>query len=154
MTSSALILVAIIFLLGTAQVVRAGEDINVHQGWVAATEDDRARVFIEIDNEGSETVVLTRAESPRAKTVMIEAAPIKAGSNQPVAIPELPISSGKTLAMDPDGIYLILDALNGPLVEGTLFEVVLTFSGYPPVAAEVLVEGPNAEEESHAGHNH
>ena len=132
----------------------AGEDLHIGHGWMAATDETTVRVFLEIENEGSEAVTLIGARSDVAGATAIAGPPLKANSSALVVLPEYPIAPGAELHMEPDGLYLLLTDAKGPFKEGTEFDMVLTFAPGGDIEVHVDVEGPNAESESHEGHNH
>lgn len=122
--------------------------------WAQASDGNSTRVFLEIHNSSDQTLEITGGTSPDiAETVTVMAAPIKA-SGVPQAIGSFPISAQSEFALTPDSVYLLLDGVSRPLVEGDEFEMTLTIAPYGEVEIHVEIEASEAENHSHAGHNH
>lgn len=126
--------------------------IHAGHGWLAETRGDTARLFISLRNEGDATLVLVDIDSDLGMAQLM-GSPIKAGA-QAQPIPALPIPPDTELRMEPDGIYILLSNLPAPLLEGSEIELTAQIDPIGKVELHFEVEGPNAETESHVGHNH
>ena len=129
----------------------APEGLEIGHGWMAATEGPDARVFMRVHNETGEDLVLTAVEVEGAAAVLV--APAIDGSGGTAPLLPYPLDAGAELEMTPDGPHIAITGL-GPRAEGEAFDLVLAFEGLGEVEAHVDVEGPDAESESHAGHDH
>ena len=130
----------------------ADGSVHVHDGWVASTEAPEARLFLEIENEGSGPVDIVGFATDRGTAEL--AAPALDGGREVVALGVYPLDPGQALEMAPDAVHVRLTGLDAPLVEGERFEIRVMVEPGEEVVANVLVEGPDAESEDHSGHDH
>jgi len=122
--------------------------------WTQATQDSEALIFVELANEGDAAVLLEGAEADNAATVELVGFALKdgAGVYEPIGA-AVPIEPGRELHLEPDGLALRLTGVDGPLVEGTHFEMHLV-TNLGELEIDVEVEASDATAHGHAGHNH
>lgn len=130
------------------------EGAHLGHGWMAEPAGDTARIFLTIENEGDVPMTLDGISTEAAASVTLMAPPIKAGEETPVPIPAMTIAPGETLELSPEGLYFLAEGLTAPLTEGQEIDLVLQLSPDGLMETHVLVEGPDAETDSHAGHDH
>ncbi|KNG92431.1 copper chaperone PCu(A)C [Pseudaestuariivita atlantica] len=141
---------AILALLFASPALADG--LHVGEGWMAATEGQVARAFVEIHNEGDAPVILHAFRADWADAALV-GAPVKADGRD-VPLDDYMLLPGEELDMEPEGVFIRLTDLTVPLAEGTEADVTLILSTGTEIAITIQVEGENAETESHAGHDH
>ena len=130
----------------------SAEELHVGHGWMAETDKPQARAFFEIENEGSTPVTITGFSTDLGDATLT--APSLTPGADPQEIARYTIAPGEALALEPEGLYLALTGLSAPLPKGEAFEILAQQETGDTIAIEIDVEGPNAESDSHAGHDH
>lgn len=129
------------------------EGLRIIHGWARATDGPEAQVFMEIENTRDAAVMLTGGEAEWAEAARLVGAPI-AADGEAVPLEEMEIAAGTTFDLTPDTVYMILEGLAVPLVQGDTVEIDVEFAEIGHVEIVVQVEAANARQHSHAGHAH
>lgn len=130
----------------------AAHELDIGHGWMAATDHSEARAFVEIENHGKDAITIKAFRADWAAADLV-GAPVKADGLE-VSLADYPLTAGEHLEMEPEGVYIRLTGLTGPLAEGDEKEITMILASGEEFAIEIDVEGKNAENESHEGHNH
>ncbi|MDX1754537.1 MAG: copper chaperone PCu(A)C [Marinobacter sp.] len=97
--------------------------------------------YMTIRNDGDDPVTLVAAQSPRAGHVSIHHSRMQDGVMRMDALPEgLTIPAGEQVELKPHSYHLMLEQLQGQLVEGERVPLTLTFEGAPEVEVELAVD--------------
>ena len=129
-------------------------DLRILHAWTNATDDDTARVFMEVQNTGAEPVVVIGGEAAIATGHGVEGVPLTPDGD-PVPLSDgLPVGGGRDVALSPDGAYLRLTGLTADLVEGETFDMTLLLEPGRRIEVTVEVFGESVREHPHAGHEH
>lgn len=128
-------------------------DLRLIHAWTNATDDAETLVFVEIENTGSDTAVLTGGEAEIADTVELVAFQMQGGTGVLVPLPDLPIAPGSDMVLGPDGVALRLTGLSAALETDDSFGMEVHF-GDTHAEVTVQVEPANARQHRHAGHSH
>lgn len=124
------------------------EGLRALHAWTRATDAAETLVFVEIENEGEETVIL---EGARGGTLV--GFRLVDGEEVYEPVPSVPVSPGRSLHLEPGGLALRMTGLDRPLEKGAEMDLeLLTSLGTMDVHVEV--EATDATTHSHAGHNH
>nr|WP_321980438.1 copper chaperone PCu(A)C [uncultured Cohaesibacter sp.] len=126
---------------------------RVVHAWTRATSGKTALIFMELENESSETIVVTGGESEIASSGKLVGFALKNGMDSWQDIPTMPIQAHQDLHFEPHGAALLLSGLSKPLKEGEKFEIHLDTS-VGELELHVEIENANATHHSHAGHHH
>lgn len=137
---------------GSEHVSTMGE-VRLLHGWTRATEADTALIFVEVVNEGENSVTLTGGRSDLAETASLVGFTLTDGDPSYVDLLALPVAPGTEMMLAPQGVALRLDGLSRDLAEGDSFEVTISFADND-VVLTVEVEAADATQHSHAGHAH
>jgi len=129
------------------------DGLRLVHAWTRATTGRDALIFIEIENTGDETRMLSGARAEIAETAEIVAFDLRGGTGTYVPIPVLPITSGTRMTLMPEGLAIRLSGLNRDLNRGETLPMVLRF-GPDEVTVSVAIEEKDATQHSHAGHAH
>jgi copper(I)-binding protein len=157
-------LFALVLALACASPAFAAENSNTHktqvQGveilhpWARATRNGRTQVFLEMLNDSGRELSLrggAAVDGPGRLRVM--ASPLRAGG-APVLLDAVPIPAGSDFDLEPEGVYLELDGLEGGLEQGAQILLSLDLDPIGTVEITVDVEAENAMQHSHARHSH
>nr|WP_321457409.1 copper chaperone PCu(A)C [uncultured Cohaesibacter sp.] len=126
---------------------------RVVHAWTRATSEKTALIFMELENESSETIVISGGDSEIASSGKLVGFTLKNGMDSWQDISTLPIQAHKELHFEPHGAALMLAGLTKPLKEGEMFEIHLDTS-LGELEVHVEIENAQATHHSHAGHNH
>lgn len=129
-------------------------DIRILHAWTRATETDSAAVFMEIENEGGDSVTLRGGSAGSAGIVTLVAPSIKAGDLTAETIDAIPVRPGTELMLQPQGLHFMLSRLDGALEQGDSFPMTVMLDPAGEVEVVVEVEAADATQHSHAGHAH
>ncbi len=129
------------------------DGVEVLHAWARATDGDEAFVYMEITNTRADEVMLVGGESEIAEEVHLMAIDYVSGGKM-VELEELPIPAGGETVLSPEGVFLELHGLMNTLSEGDEFEMHVELAPLGEVEIHVEVEAADAENHSHAGHNH
>lgn len=155
---------AILGTLALAGPAQASEDEHSHHvselnglkavhAWTRATAEDHALVFVEIENGTDKEVKLLGGEADIAKSVELVGFQLVNGTGVYTPLPQVPLTAGTEMDLEPEGLALRLEGLTGKLVEGSEFEMEIEFdTGHMDIHVEV--EKADAKTHSHAGHSH
>ncbi|MEL6608677.1 MAG: copper chaperone PCu(A)C [Pseudomonadota bacterium] len=127
-------------------------DLRVIHGWAPAVSGDVATVYFDIE-VGETAVVMGAPESDIAEHAHVMGAPIKAGG-EPVELGSFPLSAEQEFILGPESVYIALEGLTEPLVEGEEFEIEVTFEPVGTLHVNVEVTKAGSTQHPHAGHNH
>lgn len=128
-------------------------DLEIDHPWARASKGraSSGAVFMEVKNTGKEMDRLIGGSTPVAETVKVYASwPDKDGRMKPRDIGAMEIHAGSEFDFEPDGVFLYLGGLKGPLIEGERFPLTLNFERAGPVEVEVEIESADAV----PGHKH
>ncbi len=97
--------------------------------------------YLTIVNNGAADDTLVSATSPAAGAVQLHDMTTANGvmSMRPVPAGGLPIPAGKTVALTPNGLHLMLTDLTGPLVKGQAVPVTLIFARAGAVTVQLAI---------------
>lgn len=131
----------------------AGSLIIAH-GFTRATRPGApvAGGFMTITNTAAVDDRLSAAASAVAGVVQIHEVALSEGIMRMRELDSgLPIPAGETVTLEPGGYHVMFMDLKGPLVEGDVVEVTLTFDKAGVVTVPLAVLAPNAEGLGHGG---
>jgi copper(I)-binding protein len=134
--------------------------IEIKDAWARATpaRAPAGGAFITITNTGAATDNLVAASTGVSKTAELHTHLVQGDVMRMVAVSSIEVQPGKTVAMGPGGLHVMLIGLNGPLKEGTSFPLELTFAqaGKVTVTVDVMAVGAmgpaGAAMHGHQGH--
>lgn len=115
--------------------------IEIKDAWARAS-PAKAPVggaFVTITNGGTTTDNLLGASADVSKTVELHTHIAQGEVMRMVAVGSIELQPGKTVAMAPGGLHIMLIGLNAPLKEGTSFPLELTFAQAGKVTVTVDV---------------
>ena len=133
--------------------VSAAGGIRAVHAWTQATSGRSALVFVEIENDSDQNLMLVGGSSANAASAALVAFELKDGVATYTPIGGMPIRAGHDLLLSPRGLALRLDGLDAPLAESDVFEMELEFADRH-FDINVAVEAADATHHSHAGHSH
>ena len=123
--------------------------LTIEHPWArAAVAGNDTLAFTEIINAGPPDRLLSAA-TPVAASVEIVGLAITGDRIETIPVGPIEIPAGE-FELDPGGLGLALRDLVQPLVQGTEFEMTLTFEQAGEVTIHVLVEAANAMAHGHA----
>ncbi|KAA9005280.1 copper chaperone PCu(A)C [Histidinibacterium aquaticum] len=128
------------------------DGLRILHAWTTATERGPAQVYMLIENETGETVVLTGARVGEAEAALM-AGQLSGGGDAEI-LPMMEVAADSDFDLAPGEVYLELDELPAPLAEGDHLEMELRFDGIEPLDVEVEVFEDGTLEHPHAGHAH
>lgn len=134
-------------LLATPAVAGEGRqgDIRIADAWARATPGaaQAGGAFLTLSNSGAADDALVSAASPVAGTVELHTHVHEGAVMRMRAVPSIPVPAGKTVALQPGGLHVMLIGLRQPLAQGTRFPLTLTFekAGTTTVEVDVLDVG-------------
>jgi copper(I)-binding protein len=122
----------------------------IHHPWARPTASGMPTgvAYLSISNRGARGDTLIAAHSPAAMRVEFHRTSFEAGMARMRPAGSLVIKPGDTLTAAPGGLHLMLVDLKGPLVQGAMVPLVLTFKD----AGEVIVQLQVEQQEETAGH--
>lgn len=127
--------------------------LRVVHGWTNATRQDSILIFMDLENKGSEPVVLTGAETDIAAQAKLVGFRLVDGITVYETLPSVPLAAGRNMVLAPNGLAIELTGLSGHLHAGDYFDIELhTSLGH--VEVHIDVEPAGAVQHSHAGHAH
>jgi copper(I)-binding protein len=97
--------------------------------------------------------VVVAMESPVAATVEVHTMTMEEGMMRMRKLEALEVPAGKTVALEPAQLHLMLVGLKQPLVAGTRYPLSLTFKAGGKVSIDVEVRGHDAAAD-HSDHHH
>jgi periplasmic copper chaperone A len=124
-------LLACLFALHAAAGVSADTPmLTVRDAWIRATPGvDVAAVYLTLQNDGSQPVILTGARSSAAAMAMIHESALVNGQSTMRARDSIRIGAGETVQFAPGGLHIMLHGLTHPLVPGNDVPLVLLLQG-------------------------
>lgn len=128
--------------------------VVVAEGWVRAAAADRTMSagYVALCNAGAADDALVSATSPAAAAVEIhESMKDSAGVSTMRQMPDIALPRGAWVRFAPGGKHLMLIGLNGPLTEGQMGTVTLTFRSGAVVKVDLPVRAaaPAGSEHHH-----
>ncbi|XGA79493.1 copper chaperone PCu(A)C [Halomonas sp. CH40] len=128
-------------------------NLRALHAWTNATRDRDAHIYVELENTGTDTIILTGAHAEIAQTAQLTGFRLVDGEPQHAPIEAMPLDPSSTLVLSPNGLSIQLEGLSKALEEGEHFDVHLdTDAGR--LELDVEVESASARQHSHAGHAH
>jgi copper(I)-binding protein len=120
--------------------------LEVTAAWARATPPKAATggAFMTITNKGDATDNLMGASSPVAKTVELHTHLQQGDVMRMVALGNIELQPGKSVAMAPGGLHVMLIGLKDKLVEGSTFPLELDFARAGKVTVSVDVKAIGA----------
>ncbi len=125
--------------------------IEIKDAWARATpaRAPAGGAFVTITNTGTATDNLLGASAKVSKTVELHTHIAQGDVMRMVAVGSIELQPGKTVAMAPGGLHIMLIGLHEPLKEGTSFPLELDFAQAGKVTVTVDVKpvgamGPGA----------
>jgi len=116
----------------------------ISKAWVRAVPEVSSvtAAYVSIQNTGKSSDVLVSVASPAAAQVNVHRMTMNGAVMHMEKLKELKIPAGKTVAMDPDGIHIMLEQLKAPLKVGDSIELTLHFrkAGEVKVKATVTAD--------------
>lgn len=133
--------------------VTAG-DLAVISAWARATPPgaDVAAAYVTVENGGSGDDRLTGIATPAATSTSIHETVEENGVATMRPLEHAIVPAGGRLEMAPGGIHVMLMGLTGPLVEGEMMPLTITFEHAGELTLDVTVAGMGAD--GPAGHQH
>lgn len=124
------------------------------QGWARATVPAQTgtAAYLTIHNAGPGADRLKSVNSPAARAVSIHSTSTAGGVMRMRSLNGLPVAAGKSVAMKPGGIHLMLTGLRAPLKAGQQLPLVLGFEKAGFIQVRVAVRSTPPSMSSHAGH--
>lgn len=115
--------------------------LEIKDAWARATppKAPAGGAFVTVTNTGATTDNLIAASAGVAKTVELHTHIAQGDVMRMVAVGSVEVQPGKTVAMGPGGLHVMLIGLNEPLKEGTSFPLELTFAQAGKVTVTVDV---------------
>jgi len=129
------------------------DGVRTVHAWIQATSGTSALLFVEIQNKSDKDVKITGGETDIAESVDLVGFQLKDGETDFVALPSVPVKSGKELVLAPNGLALRLNGLKQSFKKGDEFEIEIEFD-FGHIEMHAQVEAANAKQHSHAGHQH
>lgn len=129
-------------LLAAALPTLAAADVFVTDAWARASilADRPGAAYLTLSSDTGDRLIAV--ETPVAGHVMLHGTEMDANGVARMAhIAELDLPSGKTVALVPGGMHLMLMDLTAKLDEGRTFPLILTFDTAGNVTVEVQVRG-------------
>lgn len=110
--------------------------------------------FVQITNSGIEDDRLIAVSTSIAARAEVHEMAMQGDTMKMREISQgLPIPAGETITLEPGGYHLMFMGLEGPLVEGDVFEVTLVFEKAGPMVVPFTIRGKGAKSHGH-GHEH
>jgi copper(I)-binding protein len=100
--------------------------------------------FMTIDNAGGEPDRLLDASSPAADHVELHSMSLDGTVMRMREVPGIDLPAGRTVALEPGRLHLMLVGLKQPLKAGAKVPLTLRFQKAGAVQVELLVQAPNA----------
>ena len=119
--------------------------VSVRDAWARATmSTDSGGVYLTIVNHGAADD-LVGVDTPVAARAQLHRMTMNGDVMAMRPMADLPIPSGRTVRLDPDGDHIMLDAMTHPLRRGQSFPITLRFRHGGAVTATVDVESAGAQ---------
>lgn len=133
--------------------------IEITSAWARATpaRAPAGAAYVTVVNTGTTADTLAAAAADVSKIAELHTHVHQGDVMRMMAVPNIEVPPGQSVAMGPSGLHIMLINLNRPLKEGTSFPLELTFAqaGKVSVTVEVLPvgsPGPVAAMPAHQGH--
>ncbi len=101
--------------------------------------------YMTIDNKGAAADRLVRVSSPAAGQVQIHSMAMDGNVMRMHEIAGLDLPAGKSVALKPGGLHLMMLGLRHPLTEGSRIPMTLTFEHAGTIDIEVVVQSMTAD---------
>ena len=139
---------------GEAKHLAEAEGLRVLHAWTNAGAGDTAEVYMEIENAGDAPFTLASAHAEGVEMATIVAPPVNATGVVPETLDGLLLRPGVEMALEPNGLHVLLTGVEAPRKEGDEIDLTLVFEPQGEVEVHVQVEAEDATQHSHAGHSH
>ncbi|KAJ55544.1 hypothetical protein ACMU_12690 [Actibacterium mucosum KCTC 23349] len=126
------------------------EGIRILHAWAREGE---ARIYMEIENTGEQSVTLEGGEIEGLGELVLMAMPISATGGDIAPIKEMRIRGGGAFALTPEGMFLMLEA-PADWTAGQHVDAHVALHPLGEVEIEVEVFAAGTDQHPHAGHNH
>jgi hypothetical protein len=101
-----------------------------------------AAAYVTVRNTGPDTDTLIRASTPAGKSTTLHRDVTSGGSEGMVALRSVPIPAGKSVAMKPGGIHLMIEHPRSGLTRGGQVELTLVFAHAGRLTMQVPIVSP------------
>ncbi|MDO8290873.1 MAG: copper chaperone PCu(A)C [Parvibaculum sp.] len=118
---------AVVALASCGDGAYAQGDIAISGVWARPSVAKNGAAYLTLTNKGSGADALLSASSPVAGKVEIHDMEMDGTIMRMRKLDRLVLPAGETVAAVPGGTHIMLMGLNAPLVEGTAFQMRLTF---------------------------
>ena len=114
----------------TAEVMPAGSEVSITDGWVKAADSGMSAAFGELENSGTEDVTVVSATSAASSELELHETVANESGEMVMRAKEsgFTIPAGGSLDLAPGGNHIMLMDLTAPIVAGDEVTVTLTFS--------------------------
>jgi copper(I)-binding protein len=129
------------------------DGLRILHAWTNATEGDHARVYMDIENTGTQVVTLKGGDAEIAGEVHLMAMDI-ANPGTFAELEEMPIPAKSEFMLAPNMVFLELHEIATHLHKGEAFDMHVMIEPFGEIEIHVEVEAEDANQHSHAGHNH
>lgn len=129
------------------------DGVRILHAWTNATDENRAAVYMEIENETDAEMVLIGGDADIAANVHLMAMNFK-NPGSFVELRGLPIAAKTAFPLTAHSVFLELHDLTTPLPEGGGFDMHIVIEPVGEIEIHVEVEAADAADHSHAGHKH
>lgn len=126
------------------------DGLRVLHPW-AVTETDGLRIYLEIENQRSEEIVLKGGESHDGAALAVVAT--RPGTSESDVIGEIPIAAGADMEFAPGELYLLLSPAPD-VAPGDMIDAHLELDPVGELDIEIEVFPSGTRQHPHAGHNH
>ena len=130
------------------------QGLRVLHAWTTPADDGALKVFMEIENTGSDPVVLEAGSTEAGAATELVGIDYASGSGDPAPIGAFEIPAGADVDFEPDGLYIQVSELASDPAPGASFDLTLTFTPIGDLEIHVEVLDPGTTKHPHAGHNH
>jgi len=135
---------ALTLLAAAPPVLAGGEDVVIEDAWSRASiGTSRPGVaYMTLRNAGTEPVVVTGLRTDLAMMPMIHATTTDVqGVTRMAHMDEVEIAAGKTVALAPGGLHVMLMDLQRPMVEGESYSLSVIFADGTEATVDVPILG-------------
>lgn len=148
-----------VFVLAVAlfspQLGQASEmDLAIKAPWSRATSGRVGVVYMIVENHGSSPEKLVGARSPLAAEASIHRTEMEQNVMRMRPAGTLEIPKGGRVELAPGGLHIMLMGLTGPLEEGGIVPLILTFEHAGDVSIEVPIGPAGGDSAPMQGHGH
>jgi len=151
---------AALAVVGMATLTLAHEykvaEIEIGHPWARPTAPTATvgAAYLSLKNDGKTDDRLVSASSPAAEKVELHSMTMTNGVMKMRQVPGIEVQAGRTVALEPGGLHLMLIGLKEPLREGARVPATLSFERAGSVSVELAVTGKDGANDGGPAHNH